>query len=609
MSNSSDAAHKGNLAIYLRLLTYVKPFWFWFLISIVGYAIFACSQPMYAKLVEYFLKALENNSTAVITIPVLGQIRHEKLIFFVPVTLLITGLFAGIGSFMGSYFLAKVAINVVNKLRQHLFSHLLKLNCKYFDNHNSGHLVAKITYNTNQVTSAATDALKVVIREGLTVLFLLGYLFYTQWKLTLIFIVFAPLIGVLVNLAGKKFRKMSQKIQNSIGDVTHVASEVITNYRVVRSFNGEDYEKKRFFSACYYNLRQLLKMGKLSAVSTPILRFLVMVALAILMYIALYMKTSGNITTSPGELIAFLTAAGMLPKPVRQLSEVYGEIQIGIVAAQSIFELVDQIPENDQGTFNIDRVKGHLEIRNLSFTYDQADKPALQNISFTVKPGETVALVGRSGSGKTTLMNLLTRYYEVNEGEILLDGKNINEYTLACLRKQIAQVEQRVNLFSTSLKNNIAYGVADDGNHTDHTDHLIQEAVAAACAAEFIERLPEGIDTPVGENGVKLSGGQRQRIAIARALFKNAPVLILDEATSALDTESERHIQKALEAVMNNRTTLVIAHRLSTIEKADKILVMKEGRIIESGTHQTLLAMNGTYTHLYNMQFNEHRSA
>ncbi len=601
MSDSTQKTPHSDIAIYFRLLKFVKPFWFWFLISIIGYAMFAYSQPLFAKMVEYFLKALQNNAETLTSIPLIGNLTSSELILFVPLALLCIAIFAGIGSFCGSYYLVKVSMSVVNDLRKDLFARLLILPCQYFDDRNSGHLLSKITYNSSQVTGAATDAIKVIVREGLTVLFLLGYLVYTQWKLTLVFVVLGPVIALIVSYVGRRFRKMSHKIQDSMGDVTHVTSETITNYRLVRGFGGEAYENKRFIAACFRNFKQSLKMSKLSAMSTPTLRFLIMLALAVMMYVALYMKSSGAIGTSPAELVAFLTAAGMLPKPIRQLSEVYGDVQKGIAAAESIFELLDQSPEEDLGTHITERAKGDLEVRHLSFSYDNTEKPALTDINFTAKAGETVALVGRSGSGKTTLISLVSRYYNHKLGEILLDGRPIETYTLANLRKQIALVTQQVSLFSDTIKNNISYGRPTE--KVDDSDVYL--AAKVAYVMDFVDNLPDGFDTLVGENGVKLSGGQRQRVAIARAIFKDAPVLILDEATSALDTESERHIQEAIDEAMKNRTTLVIAHRLSTIESADKILVMDDGCIVESGSHRELLAKNGMYAKLHKMQFND----
>ena len=591
---------EGGLRVYLRLLGYVRPYWHVFALSILGYMMFAASQPMFPKLVDYFIRALDVNDHDPVILPLLGSLDKQALVWFVPIGVLFIGIFRGIGSFLGSYFLAKVSLGVVNDLRIALFNRLVLLPNTYFDNNNSGHLISRITYNVNMVTGAATDAIKVVFREGMTVIALLGFLFWTNWRLTLVFVAVAPIIAIVVGLTGKKFRKLSKKLQTSMGDVTHIASETISGYRVVRGFGGETYEQQRFRNASYRNTNQGLKLVKVSAIHTPTLQFLVLSALSILMYIILYMKSSGAINTSFSELVAFITAAGLLPKPIRQLSEVNANIQKGIAAAQSIFEQVDEPTEPDTGTFTTERVEGRIEFRNLGFTYPASDRPALTNLNVTIEPGQTVALVGRSGSGKTTLANLLPRFYGHTEGEILLDGRPLDEYTLRNLRSHIALVTQQVTLFNDTIARNIAYGDLQDMDEED-----IRLAAKAAYAMEFVDNLPEGLHTLVGENGVLLSGGQRQRLAIARAILKDAPVLILDEATSALDTESERHIQAALDEVMKGRTTLVIAHRLSTIENADIILVMDKGQIVESGNHTELLAKDGAYARLYRMQFRE----
>jgi subfamily B ATP-binding cassette protein MsbA len=477
-----------------------------------------------------------------------------------------------------------------------LFNNLLVLPNRYFDTHNSGHLISRISFNVTMVTGAATDAIKVVVREGMTVIFLFASLLWMNWKLTLVMLAILPLIGLMVTSASRKFRKQSKKIQVAMGDVTHVASETIQGYRVVRSFGGESYEQTRFLSASNSNREKQLRMTKTGAVYTPMLQLVIYSAMAVLMFLVLLMRGDA----SPGDLVAYITLAGLLPKPIRQLSEVSATVQKGLAGAESIFEQLDEDQEVDHGTEERARVSGRLEVRDLSFQYPGAEKPVLNNISFVADPGQMVALVGRSGSGKSTLASLIPRFYHHEHGQILLDGLDVEQYRLRNLRQHIALVTQHVTLFNDTVTNNIAYGDLAGAPFED-----VRKASEAAYAAEFIEKLPEGYATLVGENGVLLSGGQRQRLAIARALLKNAPLLILDEATSALDTESERHIQGALDEVMKGRTTLVIAHRLSTIEKADLILVMDQGQIVERGTHSELLAMNGYYARLHARDFVE----
>jgi len=421
-------------------------------------------------------------------------------------------------------------------------------------------------------------------------------LMWMNWKLTLVLLSILPLIGLMVISASKKFRKQSRRIQVAMGDVTHVASETIQGYRVVRSFGGENYEQARFEGASQINTDKQLRMVKTGAVYTPVLHLVTYSALALVMFLVLYFRGD----SSAGDLVAYLTMAGLLPKPIRQLSEVSSTIQKGIAGAESIFEQLDEAPEIDQGHVELQRVSGRLEVRNLSFSYPGAEKPVLHDISFVIEPGQMVALVGRSGSGKSTLASLVPRFYQHEQGEILLDGVDVKSYTLRNLRRHIALVTQQVTLFNDTVANNIAYGDLAGAPMAD-----IQRASSDAYADEFIEKMPQSYQTLVGENGVLLSGGQRQRLAIARALLKNAPVLILDEATSALDSESERHIQRALDTVMQGRTTLVIAHRLTTIEKADLILVMDQGRIVERGNHTQLLAQNGYYARLHARQFAE----
>lgn len=586
--SKDDSFMRSSARIYMRLLGFVRPYWVSFVISIIGFMIFASSQPAMAWMLKFFVDGLTIGDSALF----LGV----PLIWGFPLFIILVAVYQGFGSYLGNYFIAKVSLGVVHDLRKRLFNNLLVLPNRYFDNHNSGHLVSRVTYNTTMVTGAATDAIKVIFREGLTVVFLFAYLLWMNWQLTLVLLGILPFIGLMVTSASKKFRKQSKKIQLAMGDVTHVTSETISGYRVVRSFGGERYESERFERASEANRQRGLKMTRTGAVFTPTLQLVTYSGMAIVMFLVLFLRGDA----SAGDLVSYITAAGLLPKPVRQLSEVSANIQKGIAAAENIFEQLDEEPESDNGTIERERVRGEIEIRGLHFTYPGTEKKVLDDINLHIQPGQMVALVGRSGSGKSTLASLIPRFYEHTEGRILIDGVDVSEYRLRNLRRHMALVTQHVTLFNDSVANNIAYGDLAGAPRAQ-----VIEAAEAAYAREFIEMLPNGFDTLVGENGVLLSGGQRQRLAIARALLKDAPILIFDEATSALDTESERHIQAALDRVMQGRTTLVIAHRLSTIEKADIIMVMDQGRIVERGSHAELLAHNGYYARLHSMQFQE----
>jgi subfamily B ATP-binding cassette protein MsbA len=590
----SETKPVSSLKIYFRLLSYLRPLIGMFAISILGYLIFASSQPMMAGILKYFVDGLTAPSGVTHhAIPLFGNMQ---LMYGVPLMLILVITWQGIGSFFGNYYLAKVSLGLVNDLRRELFDSLLHLPNTYFDQNNSGHLISRITYNVTMVTGAATDAIKVIIREGMTVIFLFAYLLWMNWKLTLVMVAILPIIAVMVNSVSRKFRKQGKKIQLAMGDLTHIASETIQGYRVVRSFGGEDYESARFRAASEDNMKKQLRMVKTGATFTPALQLVTFSTMAVLLFLVLLLRGDA----SAGDLVAYITAAGMLPKPIRQLSEVSGTIQKGLAGAESIFAQLDEAPEPDRGIVERERVSGRLEVKDLTFIYPGSKQPVLDKVSFSIDPGQMFALVGRSGSGKSTLANLIPRFYHHEQGQILIDGVDVEDYTLRNLRRHIALVTQQVVLFNDTIASNIAYGDLSTAPRA-----AIQKAAEAAYASEFIDRLPAGLDTLVGENGVLLSGGQRQRLAIARALLKDAPILILDEATSSLDTESERHIQNALDHVMAGRTTLVIAHRLSTIEKADVILVMDQGRIVERGSHNELLAINGYYARLHAMQFQE----
>lgn len=569
---------------YKRLLAYVKPFWLAFVFAVIGNVIYAGASTGMAAAMEYVIAAIENPT-------------DENRVML---TGLIVGVFAmrGLGTFFSQYFISYVGRNVINALRNDVFDRLMKLPSRYFDDNASGRLVSKLTYNVEQVAEATTNAVTITLREGLTILGLLGFMIYTNWKLTLVFLTVGPIIGLVVNYASKRFRRISKRIQGSMGDITHVASESISGYRVVRTFGGEDYERDRFRDVSNRNLRQSLKMASTQAISVPVIQVLVAIAIAALVWTMLSPEIRGEMTT--GQLVAFITAATTMAKPIRQTTSVHAKIQKGLAAAYDVFETMDEEPEQDTGTWAPTRVDGGIEFDNVAFRYrDQLDD-VLKEINLSIEPGQGVALVGRSGSGKSTLVSLLPRFYEYTGGDIRIDGHSLKDFSLRALRAQIALVNQNVVLFNDTVAANIAYGALRDCSREE-----IREAAEKAHALEFIDRMPEGMDTLIGDNGVMLSGGQRQRLAIARAILKDAPILILDEATSALDTESERHIQEALDTVMEGRTTLVIAHRLSTIEKADRILVMDNGQIVESGSHEDLLAAGGAYAQLHQVQFSE----
>lgn len=569
--------------LYKRLLTYVKPHRMVFGISVLGYIIFSITGVLTAEWLGWTIdQVTAKNPDARIISPLLC----------VGIVVL-----RGIGGFMGGYSLEYIANHIVHKLRCDIMDKMLELPVRFYDNNTAGRLVSKVTYDVAQISGAATNAVTVIFREGLTVVGLLIALFWSNWQLSMVFLLVAPCVAAVVSFASGKFRKYSAQMQNSMGDVTQITNESIKGQRVVRTFNAGDFVLDRFRYASERNRRQNMKMVGTQSVAIPTIQFLVSVAMAVLIWFAMSPELFASATA--GEFVTFLTVAGLLAKPIRQLSQVNSVVQRGISAADSIFSLLDEAPEQDTGTYEVARVRGEVIFEDVSFGYKEGE-PVLSQINIHVKPGQSVALVGRSGSGKSTLVSLLPRFYNVDAGVLKIDGVPVQDYTLRNLRQQIAVVSQDVVLFEGTVADNIAYG--SDGSITDEA---IIEVARNAHAMEFIDKLDNGIHSIVGDSGLMLSGGQRQRVAIARAFLKDAPILVLDEATSALDSESEQYIQQALSTLMKGRTTFVIAHRLSTIENADIIIVMDKGRIVESGTHQELLALKRHYAGLHKIQFTE----
>ena len=602
-SSPSTPAVDSDWTLYKRLLAYVSN-WRHFGLSAIGFVIYATAAAFLADLLQLIIDTtsgdikLGSGLSADFLINAVGgeEAFKQQSRILIPIAMLVIITVRGVGFLLGNYFIFSVARQLVHTLRCTVFDHLLRVPATYFDAQSSGHLLSRITFNVEQVTGAATDALKMLMREGLTVIALLVYLLYLNWQLTLVFFAVAPVIALIVTAVSRLFRRYSRRIQASMGDVTHVANESIRAYRDVRIYGGAESEQKNFHSASEYNRRQSLKMALISSASPPVIQILVGIAMGLLVYLVLPPSSFSDL--SAGQLVAFLTAAGLLAKPIRALSEVVNIVQRGLAAAEDIFAYLDVMPEPDNGDYCADAVRGNIEFKSVYFSYGEGEPDVLSDLSFTATPGQTIALVGGSGSGKSTLVNVLSRFYDYRQGEVLLDGVDISRYELSNLRQHYAFVSQSINLFNDTIYNNIAYG-----SLAVKTKEQVQAAARAANAAEFIEDLPQGYETMVGEAGLRLSGGQRQRIAIARALLKDAPVLILDEATSALDNESEQHIQNELAVLMKGRTTLVVAHRLSTIEQADLILVMENGRIVERGTHQSLLEANARYAHLHQRNF------
>ncbi|ENY71750.1 lipid A export permease/ATP-binding protein MsbA [Aeromonas diversa CDC 2478-85] len=504
----------------------------------------------------------------------------------------------GVANFLSNYCMAWVGNHVVMRLQQQVFNHMVAMPMSFFDRQNTGHLLSKVTYDASQVSSAASTTLVTLVREGATVVGLLGLMFYHSWQLSVIFLVVGPLVGIIIGLISRRFRKISRHIQHAVGNITTSTEQMLKGHKEVLMFGGQKVEEQRFYQVSNNMRQQTMKMVAADAIGSPVVQMVASIALAAFLYVATIDSVRSTLTA--GTFTVMVTSMMMLLKPLKSLTDVNNQFQRAITACHSLFGLLDTEPEQDTGTQTLERARGEIEFRNVTFTYPTKETPALYGVSFKVEAGKSVALVGRSGSGKSTIASLITRFYDIDEGEILLDGVNIRDYRLSELRKQFALVSQQVHLFNDSVANNIAYAAEDRYSR----DEVVQ-AARIAHADEFVSKMPQGYDTVVGENGASLSGGQRQRLAIARALLRDAPVLLLDEATSALDTESERHIQAAIDELCKQRTSLVIAHRLSTIEKADEILVIDEGRIVERGNHAELMGKAGTYAQLRAIQFGD----
>ena len=573
-----SAEHPNTNSALRRTAGYLKPQLFFLVLAIIGFTLYALTQPMSAVLIEWLIKTLD------------GEL--ENGIYLIPAAFVGVSIARGIGTYMGGYYIAKVTQRMVEAIRVDLFENLIQLPISVYDKNKSGKLISLFTFNTTTMARSTAASITTLVQEGLTVVALLIYLFYTNWQFTAAFILLAPPIGLLINKVGKLIKSLGQEMQESMAELNNTVSEELKAIRLIKESVTEQYSARRLREDAKLARKLGLQIAKVNSIYTPSMQILIACAMAVIVVFVILEK--GDMETA--ELIAYVTAAALLSKPVRNLSNVHIQLTQASVAAEEVFSYVDAEKEEHQGGV-AHKIKGHIEYRNVSFRYGSDDDKILDNVQFEVPAGTTTALVGRSGGGKSTIANLLPRFYDLESGQIFIDDIDVNDFSLVSLRRQISVVSQQVFLFNTSIRDNIAYGCETA------TEVEIENAAKQAHAHDFIADLSEGYQTLIGDNGVMLSGGQRQRIAIARAILRDAPILILDEATSALDNESELKVQRALERIMQNRTTLVIAHRLSTIENADNIIVLQSGKIVEAGDHTTLRASNGLYAKMLNKDF------
>ncbi len=589
MLTNGEAINTG-YKTYLRLLKYAAPYWLIFILGALAMLIYALTDTGFA----YLIKTLTDNFAGTTDGAYIGEWK-----FNLSIAVIVIFIIRGISGFFSVYNIGWIGRQVIKALREEVFTKFLYLPTSFLDHKSNAELLSKVTFNIEQVAESTSNTITILIRDTLTILALTAYMVYLSPRLAGVIFLVAPVIALIVRFLGKLFRRYSERIQDSMGDVTHLIKETLQNHRIIKIFNGQDYESKKFERVNEGNRKHNMKLFLTKAIGDAVTIFIASLGVAGVVYVA----TMGEVKDMEiGNFTGFITAMVLLMTPLKRLTNVNAMIQRGIAASASIFLLIDEENEVDDGEkehliTNTDGLTGKIEFRNVSFSYDKEQKNALSDIDLTIQPGETVAIVGKSGSGKTTLVNLLPRFYDITEGKLLIDGFAVDDYTLKSLRNNISLVTQEVILFNDTIFNNVAYG--------PFSEEEILKAISAANMDEFVDKLPDGLQTKVGDEGILLSGGQRQRIAIARALLKDAPILIMDEATSALDTESERYIQNALEKLMQNRTTLVIAHRLSTVEKADRIVVLADGEIVESGSHKELINQDGEYALLHRLQFND----